>query len=252
MTGSLLEAVLDEKNYELRKSLLMMLRPLDILALIKARAVVITPIERKRYIVLWRQFFFNMAWVNDLLMNNCTVTLIGSGLGALHKAIASMDENFDPTTVKIIVAISETYLTVPRPFSNRQDTLAAFDAITAWHEVPVVRDHSTTIPRRYYQINQSPDDVQICVVSLGQWTCVDLCHLWSSALSSQSLLASHVSRPTTTSIIWKTEWQMLRSATTKYAPTHMHYIIEPHCIDKYRPRIFAGPRGFCSIMVMRE
>ena len=238
------------ENYEFRSTLLAMLRPMDIISLSLAIGLRITLPEKRRYMILWRQWFLNMKWVDTLIANKCTITIIGNDIGMLHKSIIGFNLDFITDKAKMIIAISETDSTIPRSYSQHQDILRAFDAVAVWDEIPGLDDNNHAALAS--KIDQSPASIQIYVVSLVEWTGVDINHLWSGVLSSQSPLAQYVSNPGTSNI-WRTEWQLLKCTDEpfEYSPTSMHYVIEPEYISNYRPRLFAGPEGVCSIMVMK-
>jgi len=225
---------------------------------ITATGLEITPIERKKYMVLWKQFLLNTTWIDSLdVENNGIVTIIGNDLGKLNQAIKSWDFTLDATTLKIVVAISARASMEPRSHIKKQDILDAFDVAVAWDEVPILDDNAL-FP---YQSHTSPNDVQICVLSIREGECADLSSLWSIALSQQqSTLAPYIDLHTSWPCqmdLWQTEWQELKKDDQdfRYNPTHMHYSIEVDDVESYRPRISASLGrywGICNVNIMRN
>jgi len=233
-------------TYPLRKRLLRMLRPMDIVAIRKATGLQLTGMETNRYMVWWRQLFLDMKWADRLTLYHCTVTLIGNDLGRLNEAIRSMDYTFDASHLKILVVIREPNRVQRRVYGNNHDILPAFDALTAWHEVPhpspIIAGLTCTsglIPA--FKIKQPLDDIQICVVSIMEPGHADLNPSWSKVLSSDS----EYKTLDCYSDLWRTEWQVINNnaKSCKYAPTYMHYLIYPPDIEKCTPRLFTSPNG---------
>lgn len=244
--------------YPIRRRLLLMLRPMDIVALVKATGIQMTDDECHKHMVLWKQFFFNMTWVEELAKIHCTVTIIGQNVGRLHTAITTWDHTLDATNLKFAVAIGEKESTETRPYARSQELLAAFDATTSWSEVPTFDEGSINAISHPFRIDTSPENTQICVLSMREGGFADLSHLWSPVLSlPTSPLASYVNLQAIWPFAvdaWSTEWQILKAGDYhfRYIPTRMHYLVDLDNLKDYQPRIFVGRGGICGLTVMRH
>jgi hypothetical protein len=231
-----------------RDELMSMLRPMDLISLIRASGMPITKAERTKYLALWRQIFFDMQWVAVLKERNCTITVIGNDMRRLHTALARGDSALDTSTLKIVVVIGETQES--RSYQHSRYIIQSFDGTVAWHEIPADAGGSSL------KIDQNATEIQVCVLSALRGSCTDLDHTWTSIISqrhgslAQFLIGTNKPYPSSFDV-WESQWQPLEDAgLTMYNPIHMHYIVDPSELEKYTTRIFVNSKlASCAIMV---
>jgi hypothetical protein len=235
-------------NYEFRDLLLSMLRPMDIVSLLTATCVTITKVERAKYLILWRQIFFDMKWLDILKANGCTVTVLGTDFGKLVSAIRRWDHTLNTSTLKYVLVISPPLSPLlRRPLQDSTDTTVGWVEVPSWWSA----DYDA------FFIHESAESCQIHALSHELGSQTNLNHTWSKALCSPDH-SSYVSTVMTEPgkkyagmIVWKTEWQQLDGWTTIYKPTEMSYVMEPDDIDEYITELTVSPVGLCAVIIKR-
>ncbi|KAH8787535.1 hypothetical protein F5882DRAFT_402903 [Hyaloscypha sp. PMI_1271] len=231
-----------------------MLRPMDIISLIKSTGLCTTPLERRTYLIWWRQMFFDMKWVSVLKEQHCTVTIMGNDQRRLDEALRTGDCRLDANKLKLIVVIGELQepKRTSRSYEHSRSIINSFDTRVTWHQVPA--NPSSGCP---FKIRQRADDVQTCVISVIQDTCTDLDYSWSRLVSehrgalAKSLIGPGKPYPSSYTV-WETEWQQLETdrLAGSHNSTHVHYIINPLQFHKYAMRIFVNSAGVCCAVFM--
>lgn len=229
-----------------------MLTPLDIVSLRSALDFNLSQAERDRYLVWWKQFFFDMEWVKSLRQHHCTVTVIGNDLRRLNEALAREHTTLDASQFQFIVVIGEPQsMQVIRSYDHHRYILHSFDSSVAWNEVP--SQSSTVAP---HIINQQSQKARICLLSIVHNTIADLNYSWSRILSKRGgNLSKFLVGPghlyNNLHDVWDTEWQPLEDGPYIYKPIHMHYIVKPSVLCTYTMRLFVNAEGICFAIFMR-
>ncbi|CAM6002538.1 unnamed protein product [Sphagnum balticum] len=234
--------------YPLRRCLLGMLRPMDIISLATAAGIELTDVEKKKYLVFWKQMFFDMNWLQILRENSFTATIMGNDIRRLYNAIQKEDYTIDPSLLKLVIVICETKASPASAY--RESITASFDTTTAWHETPRALDH-------VFEIQDIPTAVRTCVVTALLPSCIDVDSAWSRCLSIRSgPQKEYLTRPgnpwPSSFDPWGSVWQQFSDVLT-YHPTRMPGEIDkPDVVDKYRMRIFYSRNGGCGAVFMRN
>ncbi|KAL5328025.1 hypothetical protein ACEPPN_005731 [Leptodophora sp. 'Broadleaf-Isolate-01'] len=226
-----------------------MLRPMDIISLTAATGVKITNAEEKRHLVIWRQLFFDMSWLQLLKGYGCTVTIVGKDLGILHTALQSRDWRLDTSLLKLALVIGEH--TSTRSYERCRVILDSFDFDSTWHETP--QDEFVGQP---FHIAQKVESTQVAIISTVDGTYAELHRSWNPALSQRRsslrkfLVGAGKPYPSTMDV-WESEWQQLEQGNWLYNPTRIHYIIQPLDLSAYVTRIYVNSRRTCCSILMK-
>jgi hypothetical protein len=151
------------------KTLIHMLRPMDIVALAEATQFRLRPSndEIQTCMKWWRQIFYDMRWVEQ---NGSNVTVIGKDLVRLNYALERWNY-FNTDEMKLLLVVKSLPAGIARD-EGREALILSTDATYVWnydtHEIP------------HFDF-----DTQICVLFLSQNIYVDLAFTWSRDLLEQ-------------------------------------------------------------------
>lgn len=233
---------------EFRSTVMSMLRPMDIIRLVFASGIRTTPTERKKYIGLWRQIFFDMRWVNVLKEKDCIVTVVGKDLRRLHTAIQNGDYTLDASLLKLVIVIGEE--NEVRSIEHDHRVTESFDTTVRWHKIePSFFTH--------LEIDQKPvDDVQIYVYSMDQNSWISFGRSWFDMLFMryESLRKSSVGgskRYLTADDVWESEFQLLESdfKAHTFDSIRVQYIVQTQKLSKRSAGFYFTPRRACQALL---
>jgi hypothetical protein len=242
-------------NYESRANLLSMLRPLDIISLKNAAAISITTSEKKKYLVWWKQIFFDMRWADILQKTSCAITIVGHDFSRINHAIIS-NNYLDTKTSKILIVIGKTELEANQFCAESRLVLASSDTRISWHNIP--RRNNEVFA---FHIDQAAEDLQTCVISLMKDTYCALDYTWCKALYTVGEpLKPYLIGPgkpySYSSEAWVMRWYQLHSdATTILAgpTTSFTSIVDSLYIQIYILRIYIdSDRGFQPLVMQKD
>ncbi|KAF7906125.1 hypothetical protein EAF00_000404 [Botryotinia globosa] len=233
------------QNYDFRTTLLSMLRPMDIVALVMSTGIRLTRLE----------LFHDLKWVDELEEKSCTATLFGTSIAELASAICNWDYSFDPSRMKFLVIVGQVGKEIrkqtPAWASHITDS---FDTGVVWYQVPSFQHILSTLSTSV--LLSTIDRAEACVLFLEKGSHFDLDSSWFDILSITMgplrlcRVGSGTSFPDPTEV-WRVESQRLKNAKVADACdlVHMYQPVDPARLQKSFARVSCDIEGETRIVV---
>ncbi|KAJ8062042.1 hypothetical protein OCU04_009822 [Sclerotinia nivalis] len=243
------------ENYDFRTTLLSMLRPMDIMALVKSTGIGLTHFEAAKYMIPWKQLFHDLKWVDELEEKNCTATLFGTSIAGLANAICNWDYSFDPSRMKFLVIVGQPGKEIAKQTPSWTSRITdSFDTAVVWYQVPSFQYILSTLSTSV--LLSSIDRAEACVLFLEKGTHFDLDSSWFKILSTTMgplrlcRVGSGTSFPDRTEL-WRIESQRLKNAkvTDSCDLMHMYQPVNPTRLEKSSARVSCDVEGSVRIVV---
>lgn len=243
------------ENYDFRTTLLSMLRPMDIVALVIATGSRLSRYEAAKYMIPWKQLFHDLKWVDKLEKNNCTVTLFGTSISELAKAISNWDSAYDPSRLKVMVIVGQPSKTIARQTPSWiSQTTESFDTMVASYQIPIFQHILSTLSTT--PLFNTLDEAQACILFVQKGSYFDLDSSWFTILSTTlgplrlCRLGSGTLFPDSTEL-WRIESQRLKNVKLSDACdlVHMYQPVDPARGNRSFARVSCSIEGDTSIVV---
>ncbi|KAJ8067024.1 hypothetical protein OCU04_004404 [Sclerotinia nivalis] len=243
------------KSYDFRTTLLSMLRPMDIVALVISTGIELTHFETAKYMIPWKQLFHDLRWVDELEGENCTATLFGTSVAELADAICNWDYSFDPSRMKFLVIVGQSGKEIAKQTPHWTSHITeSFDTAVVSYQVPSFQYILSTLSTSV--LLKSIDRAEACVLFLEKGTHFDLDSSWFDILSTTMgplrlcRVGSGTSFPDPTEL-WRIESQRLKNARVADACDliHIYQPVDPAQLEKPSARVSCDAGGSISIVV---
>jgi hypothetical protein len=243
------------KSYDFRRTLLSMLRPMDIVALVMAIGIGLARFEVNKYMVPWKQLFYDLRWVDELEKNDCTATLFGTSINELGNTIHHWDYTFNTTHMKFLVVVGQPRKHIWRiRFALSWHIPSYFDTEVAWYHIPsfayILSALSTS------ELLGRPDTAEACILFLEKGMHCDLDSSWFSILSSRigplqlCKVGPRTPFPGSTEL-WRTESQRLKNVeiSNAYDLVYTYQPVDPARLQSFVARVSCSQAGEASIVL---
>ena len=117
-------------NFEpIRRNILQMLKPTDIVALWMATKLIITQSEKRAYLSWTREVFEGQCKLNQLRSDGCAITVVGKDLNTFTQAMRSWD--YRPCGLRLLIVV----VWLKASYSNQTPCL---ESSATLQEMPVI------------------------------------------------------------------------------------------------------------------
>ncbi|CZS92424.1 uncharacterized protein RAG0_02911 [Rhynchosporium agropyri] len=163
-------------NFEpIRRNMLQMLKPMDIVALWTAIGLAITPFEKRTYLSWIREVFEGVNELRQLRSEGCTITVIGKDLNNFTQAIRAW--KYRPGGLTLLVVIKRLGLNPQQHIDQRRSFL---ESISEKH--CCTSGTSITPDRVRASSWKKETDSQIIVMFTARNTRIELDEFWTERL----------------------------------------------------------------------
>lgn len=152
-----------------RRALLAMLKPSDIVSLMQATGLVTTDYERRQYLQWTREVFHTMKWVNKLKVEGCTITVIGKDLHDFNRAVRSWSRV--PSTLRVLIVVN-------CPSWATTKLLRELHSLGESLSMPYIWTVESNVPPTDNATRHNPSE-QACVIFTSRNTSIELDPAWS-------------------------------------------------------------------------
>lgn len=173
----------------IRRTLLGLLKPSEIVSLVAATRLILTAHERRKYLDWTREAFQNTNWVEQLVKEGCLITVVGKDLATFANDIRTW--HYNPEGIKILIVITR-----PRASSEQHIEKLILDGVETCCDPNAISQ--TPRPVSPYLLLQ---DARIAVLLTTSNVRVDLDVLWTD-----QLLVTEPTRSHNTDIISNYTW----------------------------------------------
>lgn len=117
-----------------RRVILSMLKPTDIVSLVQAIHIITTPFERRKYLTWTREAFGGIDWVNILKEEGCTITVVGKDLALFERCIKTW--SYCPVKLQLLIVIKHPISTPEEYFGKHCHIFRDMEGACSWAMTP--------------------------------------------------------------------------------------------------------------------
>jgi hypothetical protein len=115
-----------------RRTILSMLKPVDVVSLVLAARITTTAWERSKYLNLFRHMFSDDIWMEKMKKSGGTVSVVGKDIRRFHRALRTWDYHTLNDKMNLLLVVKQPMLTPQAHFQENGNLLDNIDGTCLW------------------------------------------------------------------------------------------------------------------------